>query len=77
MFVLKSNSMIQVEIGADVDLALEVDPREAALREVEEAIGLVNAQAQPVELSPPERLHPTAAAPDGGARQPRFAVARA
>jgi hypothetical protein len=52
MFVLKSNSLIQVESALTSIFALEVDPREAALREVEEAIGLVNAQAQPVELSP-------------------------
>jgi predicted RNA-binding protein Jag len=32
--------------------AIEVDPREAALRETEEAIGLVQRQARPVELSP-------------------------
>ena len=36
----------------DLDLRLEVDPREAALREMEEAIGLVIRQAEPVELSP-------------------------
>ena len=29
-----------------------MDPREAALREVEEAIGLVHEQAKPIELSP-------------------------
>jgi nucleoside-triphosphatase THEP1 len=52
IFVLKSNSLIQVESALTSIFALEVDPREAALREVEEAIGLVNAQAQPVELSP-------------------------
>ena len=32
--------------------ALEVDPSDAALREVEEAIGLVQREAKPVELSP-------------------------
>jgi predicted RNA-binding protein Jag len=32
--------------------SIEVDPREAALRETEEAIGLVMRSAQPVELSP-------------------------
>jgi len=52
IFVLKSNSLIQVESALTSVFALEVDPREAALREVEEAIGVVNAQAQPVELSP-------------------------
>ena len=52
MFVLKSNTLIQVESALTSVFALEVDPRAAALREVEEAFGLVHAQAQPVELSP-------------------------
>ena len=52
IFVLKTNTLIQVESALTSIFALEVDPREAALREVEEAIGLVHAQAQPVELSP-------------------------
>ena len=32
--------------------ALEFDPSDAALREVEEAIGLVQRDAKPIELSP-------------------------
>src|SRR4051794_16740254 len=52
IFVLKSNTLIQVESALTSIFALEVDPRAAALREVEEAIGLVHSQAQPVELSP-------------------------
>jgi predicted RNA-binding protein Jag len=32
--------------------SIEVDPREAALRETEEAIGLVVRSSQPIELSP-------------------------
>jgi hypothetical protein len=52
IFVLKSNTLIQVESALTSIFALEVDPRDAALREVEEAIGLVHAQSQPVELSP-------------------------
>jgi stage III sporulation protein SpoIIIAA len=52
IFVLKSNSLVQVESALTSIFALEVDPRDAALREVEEAIGLVHEQAQPVELSP-------------------------
>ena len=52
LFVLKSNTLVQVESALTSIFALEVDPREAALREVEEAIGLVNEQAKPVELSP-------------------------
>jgi stage III sporulation protein SpoIIIAA len=52
IFVLKSNTLIQLESALTSIFALEVDPREAALREVEEAIGLVHAQATPIELSP-------------------------
>jgi stage III sporulation protein SpoIIIAA len=52
IFVLKSNTLIQVQSALTSIFALELDPRDAALREVEEAIGLVHAQAQPVELSP-------------------------
>ncbi len=33
-------------------IALEVDPREAALRETEQAIGLVIKEQEPVELAP-------------------------
>jgi hypothetical protein len=52
IFVLKSNTLIQLESALTSIFALEVDPRDAALREVEEAIGLVHEQAKPVELSP-------------------------
>jgi hypothetical protein len=52
IFVLKSNTMVQMESALTSFFALEIDPRDAALREVEEAIGLVNEQAKPVELSP-------------------------
>ena len=52
IFVLKSNTLIQVESALTSIFALEIDPREAALREVEEAIGLVNDHAKPIELSP-------------------------
>ena len=52
IFVLKSNTLVQLESALTQIFALEVDPREAALREVEEAIGLVHEQAKPVELSP-------------------------
>ncbi len=52
IFVLKSNTMVQMESALTSVYALEIDPRDAALREVEEAIGLVNEQAKPVELSP-------------------------
>jgi hypothetical protein len=52
IFVLKSNTLIQLESALTSIFALEVDPREAALREVEEAIGLVHQQSKPIELSP-------------------------
>jgi stage III sporulation protein SpoIIIAA len=52
IFVLKANSLIQVESALTSIFALEVDPRDAALREVEEAIGLVHEQSKPIELSP-------------------------
>ena len=52
IFVLKSNTIVQMQACLTSLFALEVDPREAALREVEEAIGLVMRAAKPVELSP-------------------------
>jgi stage III sporulation protein SpoIIIAA len=52
IFVLKSNTLMQVEACLTSMFALEVDPRDAALREVEEAIGLVQHDAKPIELSP-------------------------
>jgi hypothetical protein len=52
IFVLKSNTMVQLESALTSIYALEVDPREAALREVEDAIGLVHQGSKPVELSP-------------------------
>jgi hypothetical protein len=52
LFVLKSNTIMQMEACLTSIFALEVDPSDAALREVEEAIGLVQREAKPVELSP-------------------------
>jgi len=52
IFVLKSNTILQMEACLTSIFALELDPNEAALREVEEAIGLVRKQAKPVELTP-------------------------
>jgi stage III sporulation protein SpoIIIAA len=52
LFVVKANTLIQLESALTSIFALEVDPRDAALREVEEAIGIVHEQAKPVELSP-------------------------
>ncbi len=52
LYVLKSNTIIQMEACLTSLYSIEVDPREAALRETEEAIGLVLNEARPVELSP-------------------------
>jgi len=52
IYVLKSNTILQMEACLTSLYSIEVDPREAALRETEEAIGLVMRNAQPVELSP-------------------------
>jgi stage III sporulation protein SpoIIIAA len=52
IFVLKTNTSTQIEASLTSLYAMDLDPREAALREVEEAIGLVRSEARPVELSP-------------------------
>jgi stage III sporulation protein SpoIIIAA len=52
IYVLKSNTIVQMEASLTSIFSLEVDPREAALHEAEEAIGLVQQRAEPVELSP-------------------------
>jgi stage III sporulation protein SpoIIIAA len=52
IYVLKSNTIVQMQACLTALFALEVDPNEAALREVEDAIGLVRQEQKPVELSP-------------------------
>ena len=52
IYVLKANTIVQIETCLTSLFALEADSDEAALREVEEAIGLVMSEARPVELSP-------------------------
>jgi stage III sporulation protein SpoIIIAA len=52
IYVLKSNTIVQMEASLTSIFSLEVDPREAALHEAEEAIGLVMQRAEPVELAP-------------------------
>jgi stage III sporulation protein SpoIIIAA len=52
IYVLKSNTILQMEGCLTSLFALETNPHDAALREVEEAIGLVRQEARPVELSP-------------------------
>ena len=52
IYVLKSNTLLQIQASLTSIFALEVDPREAALRETEEAIDLVLQRSAPVELTP-------------------------
>jgi stage III sporulation protein SpoIIIAA len=52
IYVLKANTIPQMQSSLTSIFSLEVDPREAALRETEEAIGMVLNQSEPIELSP-------------------------
>jgi stage III sporulation protein SpoIIIAA len=52
VYVLKSNTIVQMQASLTSVFSLEIDPREAALRETEEAIGIVLSQSEAVELSP-------------------------
>jgi stage III sporulation protein SpoIIIAA len=52
IYVLKANTIAQMQASLASVFALEVDPREAALRETEQAIGLVIKEQEPVELAP-------------------------
>ena len=52
IYVLKANTIVQMQASLTSVFALEVDPREAALRETEQAIGLVIKEQEPVELAP-------------------------
>jgi stage III sporulation protein SpoIIIAA len=52
IYVLKSNTVVQMQACLTNLFVLDTDPRDAALREVEEAIGLVRTESRPVELSP-------------------------
>jgi stage III sporulation protein SpoIIIAA len=52
IYVLKTNTIGQMEASLTSIFALEVDPRDAALRETEEAIGVVIERSEAVELSP-------------------------
>ncbi|HET6380676.1 MAG TPA: R3H domain-containing nucleic acid-binding protein [candidate division Zixibacteria bacterium] len=52
IYVLKTNTMQQMESLLASLFDLETDPSEAALRETAEAIGLVQASGRPVELMP-------------------------
>jgi stage III sporulation protein SpoIIIAA len=52
IYVLKANTIPQMQSSLTSIVALEVDPRDMALRETEEAIGVVRERSEPVELSP-------------------------
>jgi hypothetical protein len=52
IYVLKTNTILQMENMLASLFDLEADPQEAALRETAEAIGLVQASGRPVELAP-------------------------
>ncbi len=52
IYVLKANTIAQMQLSLTSVFALEVDPREAALQETEQAIELVVKQQEPVELAP-------------------------
>jgi hypothetical protein len=52
IYVLKTNTMLQMQNMLASLFDLETDPQEAALRETAEAIGLVQASGRSVELGP-------------------------
>ena len=52
IYVLKSNTVPQMQSSLTSIFSLEIDPREAAMRETEDAIGQVLHGSDPVELSP-------------------------
>ena len=52
IYVLKTNSTQQMQMSLTSIFALELDPREAAMRETEEAIDIVLNRSEAVELSP-------------------------
>ena len=52
IYVLKNNTILQMQASLTSIFALELDPRDAAMRETEEAIGMVLQRSEPVELSP-------------------------
>jgi hypothetical protein len=52
LFVLKTNTLVQMESMLANLYELEADPQEAALRETAEAIGLVRDSGRSVELAP-------------------------
>ena len=52
IYVLKSNTIPQMQSSLTSIFSLEIDPREAAMRETEDAIEVVLSSSEAVELSP-------------------------
>ncbi len=52
IYVLKSNTVVQMQSILTSLYVLDTDPQDMAMRELEEAINLVRSQSKPVELSP-------------------------
>ncbi len=52
IYVLKSNTIVQMQAILTSLYVLDTDPQDVAMRELEEAIDLVRAESRPVELSP-------------------------
>ena len=76
IYVLKSNTIPQMQASLTSIFSLEIDPREAALRETEDAIERRPVVVRAGRAVAAERLHPAAPAPDGRAGEPRLALAR-
>ena len=76
IYVLKSNTIPQMQSSLTSIFSLEIDPREAAMRETEDAIEVVLVLVRGRRALAPERVHPPAPAPARRAGQPRLAVAR-
>jgi hypothetical protein len=52
IYVLKSNTVVQMQSILTSLYVLDADPQDQAMRELEEAINLVRNESKPVELSP-------------------------
>ncbi|MEX1345784.1 MAG: R3H domain-containing nucleic acid-binding protein, partial [Candidatus Limnocylindrales bacterium] len=52
IYVLKSNTVAQMQAILTSLYVLDTDPQDQAMRELEEAVSLVRSQSKPVELSP-------------------------
>jgi stage III sporulation protein SpoIIIAA len=52
IYVLKSNTVVQMQAILTSLYVLDTDPQDMAMRELDEAINLVRSQSKPVELSP-------------------------